>query len=165
MNYFKEKKFAFWAIVILIVLNLSTLTTMWMHKPPRPFHPPPSSKKLIPDFITAELNLDAKQALAFEASEQKQIRKIKPLLDNLQQCKQQLFQSAFDNPVDSAKMNELTNQIGAIAKTIDVVTFFHILDLKNICNPHQQDILKGLFTDMVKRRRHLPDGTPPPKRR
>ncbi len=161
MNYFKEKKFAFWAIIILVVLNLSTLTMIWIHKPPRPFPPPPRSEKLIPDFVIAELNLDEKQAIAFEASEQQHIQNIKPLLDSLHQCKQQLFQSAFENAVDSAKINDLTSRIGSIAQKIDIITFFHVTELKNICNSHQQDILEDLFRDMGKVGRPMHEDAPP----
>ena len=163
MNYFKEKKFAFWAITILLVLNLSTLTMIWIHKPPCPLPPPPPfSEKFIPDFVVAELKLDAKQAMEFEVSEQQHIQKIKLLLDSLHQYKQRLFQSAFKNAVDSAKINDLTSRIGSIAQKIDIITFFHVTELKNICNSRQQNILEDIFTDMAKMRRAPPKDAPLP---
>jgi len=147
MNYFKEKKFAFWAIILLVVLNFSTLSIIWLHKPPRPFHPP-RMEKLIPDFVVEELKLDANQKLAFDKSEAQQKRIITPLLDSMHQCKQELFQSAFETKIDTAKMNTLTLQIGAIAQKIDFITFYHVMELKNICLPGQQHLLEDLFRDM-----------------
>jgi len=148
MNYFKEKKIAFWTIVILIVLNVSTLTTIWLHRPPRPFPHPPRSGKFIPDFVIAELKLNAIQKEAFEKSEQQQMKKIIPLLDSLHLCKQQLFLSSFEDVIDSTKTNILIQKIGTIAEKIDIITFSHILELKKVCNHQQQDILKNLFRDM-----------------
>lgn len=162
MNYFKEKKIAFWTILILIVLNISTLTMIWVHRPPRHFPHPPRSEKFIPDFVIAELKLNAIQKEAFEKSEQQQMKKITPLLDSLHLCKQQLFLSSFEDVVDSAKMNVLIQQIGAIAEKIDVITFFHIIELKKNCNQQQQDILKNLFKEMGEVERSKRDSAPQP---
>ncbi|NVN94375.1 MAG: hypothetical protein HXX18_03720 [Bacteroidetes bacterium] len=153
MNYFKEKKFAFWAIVILVVLNVATLSMIWLHKPPRPFPPPPRSEKLIPDFVIAELKLNATQQMAFNESEQQQMRKITPLLDSLHQYKQQLFLSAFENSTDTANMKIMIHQIGLLAEKIDLYTFYHVIELGNICNVEQKQMLKDLFMDMGKLRR------------
>ncbi|MFZ4401651.1 MAG: hypothetical protein ACOYO1_16590 [Bacteroidales bacterium] len=153
MNYFKEKKIAFWTIIILVILNISTLSMMWIHRPPHHPPPPPHLGKLIPDLIIEELRLDQNQRLAFDESEQQQMRKINPLLDSLHHSKQNLFLSVFEEKIDTVKMNANINQIGRISEEIDKVTFFHVSELKKICNPKQQQMLEELFRDMGKHRR------------
>ena len=148
MNYFIEKKSAFWTIVILVVLNVFTLSMMWIHRPPHPFPPPARLEKLIPDLLITELKLDGKQELAFKASEIQQMRKINLLLDSLHQSKQELFLSSFDQAIDTSKMESLIHQIGSLSEEIDRISFSHIIELKHICSPHQQEILENFFRDM-----------------
>ena len=136
-------------------MNVSTLSMMWFHRPPHPFLPPPHSEKLIPDFVVAELKLNSAQKLAFDESQEQQMRKITPLLDSLHQYKQQLFLSAFNTGIDTARMIASTKQIGNIAEKIDIITFYHVIELKRICNPQQQELLEDMFRDIGKIHRRI----------
>ncbi len=148
MNYFVEKKSAFWTIVVLVVLNVTTLIMIWMHRPPHPFRPPARQEKLIPDLVVDELKLDGKQELAFKDSEIQQMRKINLLLDSMHQYKKELFLSSFDQQIDSSKMESFIHHIGSLNEEIDRITFFHVIELKHICNSHQQELMENLFKDM-----------------
>ncbi|MEI6694813.1 MAG: hypothetical protein WCO13_01990 [Bacteroidota bacterium] len=148
MNYFIEKKSAFWTIVILVVLNVFTLSMIWILRPPHPFPLHARHEKLIPDLVIAELKLDGKQAILFKESEIQQMRKINLLLDSLHQSKQELFLSSFDQAIDTLKMESLIHQIGSLNEEIDRISFSHIIELKHICNTHQKEILEDFFWDM-----------------
>jgi hypothetical protein len=164
MNYFKEKKLAFWAIILLVLLNISTLTMIWIHRPPRPELSPIQLRKFIPDFVVNELKLDEKQAKAFETAEKNQKIKINVQTDSLRYYKKELFSQCFDNPTDTVKINGICNKIGEIAIKIDILTFNHINELKSICNEEQQKILKEFIKDMASADRRPHENEPPPPR-
>jgi periplasmic protein CpxP/Spy len=163
MNYFKEKKFAFWAIIVLVLLNITTLTMVWLHKPPRPELQELQRRRFIPEFIVKELKLDEKQAIAFDMAEKTQKVKINLLTDSIRNLKKDLFTQCFDQPEDTARITEICNKIGEIAIKIDASTYTHITKLKAICNAEQQQLLKDFIMDMASVERRHPENDAPPR--
>ena len=164
MNYFKEKKFATIAIIILVVLNITTITLLWMGRPSAHHHPPAPREKVMFDFITHELNFNPVQREAFEKQDETfrhDTRNIHLKIDSIQQ---QLFNSIYNEKSDKLYLDSLSNVIGSLEADINKMTYDHLVQIKSLCNDEQQIRYKALLNDLLKTLRPKPQDGPPPRR-
>ena len=162
MNYFKEKKIAYWIILILTVLNISAMLIFWLFKPP--FHGPHQHhkfpRKYIPDFVITELKLQPNQITAFDSLEHSHFIKTGPILDSLHFLKQALYSDAFQQSPDTKKIDSVIHQISNLESRLNHLIFIHLNELKKNCTPGQQQKLQELYLDMLEKSQ--PENLPPP---
>jgi len=162
MNYFKEKKIAYWIILILTVLNISAMLIFWLNKPP--FHGPHQHhqfpSKFIPDFVINELKLQPNQIIAFDSLEHSNFMKTRTILDSLHFLKQTLYSDAFQKSSNSSKIDSIIIHISALESRLNRLIFDHLNELRKICTPWQQQKLQELYLDMLEKSQ--PENLPPP---
>lgn len=135
-------KFLKIVILILIVINLGTLTFIWVNRPRAEFRQPHRNPGL---FLKQALHLTPKQQeLLFNMREQHQQR-----MAFYQELNRGLHRRFFDlllepNP-DSAMMLTLADSIANNQKTLDTLTYQHFLNMKRILDPKQQKKFSDLF--------------------
>ena len=172
MDYFTNKRFVIWTIIILVILNLFTLSAFWFTRifnilPIQPiamheFHD--INRNQGDKFMEKELNLSEEQKKKFEESREKHHNQSKALHEEIYVLKEQLIDELFSTEVDSSKIKTLSEEIGMKQTELEMQNNTHILELKSICNPDQQEKLSMLFNEMLKRSRpdeHLPPLSPP----
>jgi hypothetical protein len=169
MDYFTNKKFVTWTIIILVALNVFTLSSIWLTKLFRPgpfphtFHEerrPPVEK-----FIERELDLSKDQVIKFEQSRKRHKIQSKALHDAIFFKKEKLINELFTPDVDSTEIKKLSEEIGMIQIEFEMQNNLHILELRSICNTEQQKKLKFLFNEMLEKSRpeeHRPPPHQPP---
>ncbi len=164
MNYFKEKKFATIAIVVLVILNITTITLLWLGRPSAHHRPPMPKEKVLFDFITHELNFNPVQREAFEKQSEvfrHETRKLHFKIDSIQQ---QLFNTIYNEKSDKLYLDSLSNVIGVLEVEINKMTYDHLVQIKSLCDEGQQVKYKALLNDLLKTLRPKPqDGPPPPR--
>ena len=169
MDFFTKNKFSFWIIVLLVMLNILTLTVLWVQKF-RPLPPPGSDHPMemnrpgnVQHFLKRELHLSDQQAHKMEKFRQQHFLKSRKVRRNIHRLKKQIMDELFQSSVDSLKINKLAFEIGNRQAELETLLFYHFMDLKSICEPGQEPKLKRLFIDIVEKMK-LPQNKRPPRR-
>ena len=164
MDYFTNKKFVTWTIIILVLLNVFTLSTIWFAKlvVPVPFPHTFHEERRLPldNFIEKELGLSDEQNRKFGESRKMHVIRTQDIAREIHMRKKLLFDELFQSSPDTSKIKKLSEEIGMMQTGLEMVNNVHILELKSICNPEQQEKLKFLFNEMLEKSR--PDGHRPP---
>ena len=176
MDYFTNKRFVIWSIIILVILNLLTISAFWFTKIFRIFPIQRIAIHEINDanhkqgdkFLEKELNLSEEQNKKFEESRDKHHKLTKALHEEIYVLKEQLINELFSTKIDSSKIKKLSEEIGMKQTELEMQNNVHVLELKSICKPEQQEKLSLLFNEMLNRSRldvHKPPPPPSPPRR
>ncbi|MBN1350909.1 periplasmic heavy metal sensor [candidate division KSB1 bacterium] len=165
MDVFTNKKFTIITIVILVILNLGTLTMIWMTHIRRPLFRdvdrPPRGKHGAVHFLTRELGLSDAQVRKVIELERAHREKTDRLIDEIHLLKHDLMTELFESKPDTQKAGEIIRQIGDRQELIERLMFSHFHDLKNVCEEHQQERLRKLLDDFFNSRKP-PRMAPPP---
>ncbi|MBL1214368.1 MAG: hypothetical protein HND52_13505 [Ignavibacteriae bacterium] len=162
MDIFKRNKNLKITIVILVILNLATITLLWLGKPKHE-DLRESSKKgnqevRIKQMLKKELDFSDEQAEQFLELRKNHREKTISLEDELVQLKKEMFNEAMYNNnmniSDSLLSLTLEKQ-----KQLEIITFQHFQKVKQICTPEQQEKLFKLMHRLLGPKHK---GGPPP---
>jgi len=147
-----------WAIVILAVMNVSTLVTIMYHKYQSdkietisgsdPKQLETDSEKFSGRFFRDQLNLNREQMDKF--------KKINPVfrpkarditIELAEKRKQMLIEMAADKS-DTTRLNAISDSIGQLHSNLKKITYKYYLQIKGICDPEQQRKLEQIFGEM-----------------
>lgn len=153
----KRKGLIVFVIVFLVVLNLGTLTFIWLHQMPGQFS---SERRDASGFLVKELMFTESQK-----SEYFQLRILhRRELEQLQRQDRALHKKFFDQLIvvsrDSLTTENLVDSIAIIRKEMELLTFNHFLKIRKILRPEQQKKFDSIFHDVL--RMVLPPPPPPP---
>jgi len=166
MDFFTNKRISLWTIVLLIVLNLFFLSIIWYNqitKPGKiPRRPPRQSQKSLA-ILQKELNLSDAQIERYDLLRRDHHQKTQILIREIPRLKREMMDEIFKNNPDTLKVINISKLIGEKQTEIERITFYHLLDLKELCGEKQIDKLHGLLNEFF--RKNSPplrqDGHPP----
>lgn len=167
MDYFTKKRLVFWGVALLVIMNISALTTIWFqqHRPPEPSRrlelerrePPPER---VNQFLKDELRLTEAQTAQFAEYQNRHFAHVREIREAMRDLKQELFHELSAPAPDTMKVERLAAAIGARQSELEKTTFYHFLGLKRLCTPEQQAKLDALFGELL--RMLDPRPQPPP---
>lgn len=147
-----------WAIVLLAVMNISTLATILYHKYESditetvsvsgPKQLETDSEKFSGRYFRDQLNLNREQMDKF--------RKINPTfrpearnitIELAQKRKQMLIEMTAEKS-DTLILTALSDSIGQLHSDLKKITYKYYLEIKGICDPEQQRKLEQIFGEM-----------------
>ncbi len=163
MNYFKEKKFASWAIAILVLLNIFTITLLWLGRPENRRPPMMHRERMLNDFIAHELDFNPVQRVTFDQQAEAYIEQMKSIHLKIDDIKQQLYNTIYAAKKDSAYNDSLTNVIGKMEIDLNNITYKHLMDIKKLCNDAQQQKYSAFLKDVLGALRPPKHNGPPPE--
>lgn len=151
MDIFIKKRFIVWIIIILVILNLSTLAVIWFFHIKGPRRPPPMPP-IGPEqgmlLLDKELNLSETQVQKFKESRDRYFVESKPILDEIHRLKMEIMDEVFAPSPDPSKVKRIAKEIGEKQAKFEELLFDHFLSLREACNPEQEVKLKDLFRDL-----------------
>jgi len=147
-----------WAIIVLVIMNLSTIITI-------AYHQRQSDKSVVSttaDPKQLEVNADKfngrffRNQLNFSDEQMEKFRQINPLFRpkvrditiELAQKRKQMLQEMSAVNCDTIRLNALSDSIGYLHSNLKKLTYRYYLDIKGICNSEQQKNLELLFSDV-----------------
>ena len=152
-NIFKQKTAA-WTIVILLIINLATLTTIWyreFRKPDfRPFAPRDRQerKENVPRFMKEELNLDENQFQAFEKIRTEYLERAGNLMSQMHDLREELFREVLAATPDSLKTVGILQKIGDKQVEFDRNIYSYFMEIRALCGEQNEDKLHALMQDL-----------------
>ncbi|MBD3305064.1 periplasmic heavy metal sensor [candidate division KSB3 bacterium] len=164
MNYFSRQRITRWTIGLLILLNLSTLALLWRSHMTQPAIPlPPQDGRPVEQFLQQELGLTEAQMHQFEEVRQQHFQQTKGLVDAIQQLKREAMEEVFAASPDSARLQAIAEEIGAMQAEIEALRFAHFLELAALFEPEQQETFRALLHEISPpQQRPEPDRPPQP---
>lgn len=162
----KRENFYSLIIIVLLLINISTLGYLWMGKgkhrplpPPRPVEPK--------DIIINELKLDEDQQEQFDLFRHRHRKSTDSVQRIIRTLQGELFALVKQDEMDTVKRDSLLNKIEECEAAKHLITIQHFHDIRTILNPHQKELFNDLMEDIGRRitapGRPQGHGGPPPR--
>jgi len=148
MDIFTKNRATNWMIVLLVILNVSSLTTIWflqLRQSPLPQDNRPDNVR---HFLEQELRLTEEQAQQFEELRKQHFVETKAIHEEASQLKKTIMDELFASPPDTAKVESLAEQIGSKQTELEQLRFYHFLNLKSLCEPEQVEKFQALIHEI-----------------
>ncbi|MBD3289491.1 periplasmic heavy metal sensor [candidate division KSB1 bacterium] len=171
MDIFKQNRYLIFVIILLVILNIGTLSMLWFGKSQRPAHLPdrqhPENERVrLQELLQSELGFDEAQVEQYLHLRREHREKIDHLNTEIRRVKRQMFDEVLAENPQPTISDSLLNLAQEKQAQIEKLTFRHFLDLKKLCKPEQQDKLRLLMHELFRQPHPGGDaGHQPPGRR
>ncbi|MBA4313519.1 MAG: hypothetical protein C0417_12920 [Chlorobiaceae bacterium] len=170
MDIFTKNRFTFWTIVILVILNISTISMLWFNQNSRIGDSPqlrePKQDQRTLQFLQKELNLTDEQIHQYDQLRQAHGERTRPLVNDIRYSKKEMMDEIFNDEPDTIKAMQISDLIGKKQTELERITFKHFLDLKELCGKEQLGKLQGLMDEFFRRNpQQRQEGQPTPHER
>jgi len=163
-----NKQWTITVIVFLLFLNVASIGFMWWKNLPNRLDRRQESRAS--EYIIHELNLNAKQQIAYAALVKTHREQMKDADRDLMKTKDAFFDLLKDDNIDSSTVLSAVAYIGKAEERNNLITLQHFQQLKAICNEEQKkklcSVLKGILGRMQNHpphhNRERPDADRPP---
>lgn len=134
-------------IVSLLAINLATVGSIWFNHPPHKMPPPP------PDvicFLNDKLQLSDEQKNQMISLKEQHLNLIHNLMDKNKSLHNRFFSLIKNADASESMVQSLADSIAIIQSAMDISTYNHLKDLKNICTPEQQKKFDMVLNDATR---------------
>lgn len=143
----EKSKFQTIIIIFLLILNLGTLTFLFIR---RPMGPPPGMQHRGPnpgEFIVRELNFDESQKTQFDKLKAEHQQQMRNLRDSIEVERMRL-PDVIVNTNDSMAIDAST-KIGRYQQQVEWFTYQHFVKVYGICNDNQKGKFAGIIGEVL----------------
>ncbi|MEI7828628.1 MAG: periplasmic heavy metal sensor [Prolixibacteraceae bacterium] len=147
-----------WAIVVLAVMNISTILTVMYHK----FQSDKAvvvtsvdtkqaeadSEKFSGRYFRDQLNLNSDQMEKFKAINPAFRPKARNITLELANQRKEMLAEMAAIQSDTSRLNVLSDSIGRLHSDLKKISYRYYLGIKSICDPEQQRKLEQIFSEM-----------------
>lgn len=157
-----------WLIILLLIVNVSALTTMFYHQKHEARLVESLSDSVIPEsgesmrnsgrWFRDELGLTREQMREFSGFNPQFRQKARSIAIGLNTVKMEMLREMNKENYDTARLNMLSDSIGSLHAELKRATYDYYLDFKKILNTDQQEKLSKIFSGMFEG--EIPQGGP-----
>ncbi len=155
-TYFSRYSVLFWLIIILLIINISAITTIFFginirdRKDTKPFPPRTEYQRHHKGkLLDNSLNLTEEQQQLFKKARHKFFSEAKKTAGLMHKKRVEFINELASDEPDTVKLQEIAKDIGSLHSELKFQTYRHYLDMKNICNSEQEEKLIKLFKSML----------------
>lgn len=151
-----KTKILVWTVVLLILLNLSTLGTILYHnyqeknKTESIVIGQENQTRLNGRFFRHEMGFDHEQMSVFRTANQQFQPRVSTIIAQLDSLKLESYQQLNSTAPDTLQLNQLSEQIGALHSELKKETNRFYMTLRNVCDETQAEQLKAAFTPLFR---------------
>ncbi len=159
MDLFKKTRFLGLLVFLLIILNTALLALIWVNRMKPPIHPPrhPQHRPGGEDsgdvrfFLEAELGFDESQTEEYLLLQRRHREQVEKLSREIRVIKKEMFDEVLMENPQATVSDSLLNLSLEIQAGIERLTFQYFLDMKELCEPDQQEKLQMLMHELFRR--------------
>ncbi|MEJ2613842.1 MAG: periplasmic heavy metal sensor [Ignavibacteriaceae bacterium] len=152
-------------IIILVIVNIGSLSFIWFreaNRPPSPPLPPNSpDHENVTRFLDKELDLNESQEQKFDRLRKEHFKTTKNSEDKIAAFKKSILTESFKQNPDTQKIVALADSIGSLQKRYEIFLSEHFQKLASICRPKQREKLKDIFLSSFGPKNKPPMPPPP----
>ena len=152
MDWTFKNNFAKWVIVILLIVNIITVSIIWIQTTRTNRFPPPSmqgDKNGPAGLMQHELGLSDEQVKQYNQIRKENLDEAKAITDKIADTKIQFAKELFKQNPDTVVISSLANQIGKAQSQLEVLRFYQFRRLIAICKPEQKEKLKPIIEEVL----------------
>ena len=156
MDYFIKKRFSFWLVLFLLIINIAAISTIIYHI--YSDNPAIIKTEINSDagkIITDELGLNSDQKERFETINRFYNQQSQQILSQLTEKRSEMLAEMGEENPNTPVLHAIAKDIGGLHESLKLLTIDNFLELKKICNPYQQQKLSGMFNDMLESEGHF----------
>ncbi|HWB28248.1 MAG TPA: periplasmic heavy metal sensor [Chitinophagaceae bacterium] len=132
-----EKTFFKLIIVVLVVINIATISYLWLSNKPAPGGPGDPGGDAV-GFLTHELNLSPAQHDKLVALHDDFQEQTKQAHDHLRALHKPYFVLLRNENIDTPQLNRLVDSMNIYHKQLELLTFEQFKAIRDMCTPAQQ---------------------------
>jgi len=154
--------------IIMVVLNVGTLATIWIIRPPFPFRHPTERRERVQHFLERELNLTDQQRQTFRELRRQHFQKNQEILNNIHQLRGRYFDllESPDSTANQAEIDSIATQIGRLQAQMEENMFDYLQRMRKLLSNEQQKKFARVIEQALRRRdRNGPGNQSAPGRR
>ncbi|MCK9450346.1 MAG: periplasmic heavy metal sensor [Bacteroidales bacterium] len=102
-------------------------------------------------FMMREIGFDKTQQRLMNASKLNLRREVSPMLAELRQLNADLIDEVMQPVPDTIRLDAICAEIGSLHTLMKIETTHHLLDIKQIASPEQDEKLKDFYREMLNR--------------
>ena len=164
MDLTNQTKFKNIMIAALLIINIVCISALWMQISKRndaPLPPPPAGNAGAVPLMQRELGLTPEQTKQMEKIHSDKVQALRNCNDSLDLLKKQFIEMIAQPGTDSAKVNQLIEQIGAMEAKTQILRLQLFNQLNSLCTPEQKQKLHPILTDLFVKKNAKPEAAKP----
>lgn len=155
------------AIVAVTLINLGAMTTVLIkyRQLSRTVTQESVSKTdetLVPTpdhaYMMRQMDFDQNQRDQIRQTQQTFRKSIRPLIQQINDLNARLLGELEQEKVDTLEINELCHEIGDLKAQMKVQTMFHLMDIRELARPEQQEQLYPFYREILTHDGNRPHG-------
>ena len=156
MDYFIKKRFSFWLVLFLLIVNVAAISTiLYRIYSDNSSSASASGNSEAGKMITSELGLNATQKDLFSGINNNYNEESQKILDQLTDKRSEMLAELSEGNPDTSILHTIAKDIGELHTTLKLLTIQNFLELKKICTEDQQQQLSKMFNDMLECEGHF----------
>lgn len=132
-------------VIVLILLNTTIVGFMYFKNKQQCQNNGAGGGK--GDYLIEKLEFTPDQIAKFDVLRQDHHQTVMPLNKEIMEQKKQFFALITEPKVDSLKVDSLSKVITEMHRKVDIVTFYHFKNIREICTPSQQIKFQNLIEE------------------
>lgn len=141
------------AIVVLVLINISTLVFMWMHRPGHGSRGPG-------EFLIKSISFDAAQQSELARLRDAHRAAMRDFRRQNGDVRQRFYAFLASSAPDSTQWQPLADSIAFGQKQMEMVTFRHFQAVRALCRPEQQPKFDAVIGEALQNMSGPPGGPP-----
>jgi len=136
-----------WIILILILINVATLSFIWFNKPPKEpiTQRAEMQREKMHKFMGQRLGLNETQMDGLKKIQDEHFKAMLEIRKNIRDKKHSLYDKMFEENVNENEVNELISELGKLYEKQEEINYEHIKKVKAICTPQQAVEMKKML--------------------
>lgn len=159
MSYFNRNKWGTIAFLLLVALNIATLSAFWILRDKRD-GPPPAIRGGVTEFLVKELQLDSVQKEQLLQLVQDHRRQVRDLRRNNREAKDSFFALLKEPQIDDATLANAARNATLPEQMMDIYTFRHFQQVRALCNEVQKRKFDAIIQEVLRMSAPPPPGGP-----
>ncbi|MDN5204760.1 periplasmic heavy metal sensor [Fulvivirgaceae bacterium BMA10] len=154
MNYFTKNRMMIIAVVILVILNIITISMLWFPRHMRtPAHHSTKIKKQpnVERYLERQLKLSSEQINDFKKLRADHFRESRELIGEIQELKQKMFTHLSSGHDNEAEVDDITRALGQKQAALELATYNHFKALWEICDDTQKKRFDKVIHTVMRR--------------
>ncbi len=155
MSYFNKNKWWAIGILLLVVINIATLTTLWVLKD----GPPPKGRDGgAENFLIKELGLDSLQQIKLFELRRQHEQTVQEIRRSDRGAREALFDLLQKTNVSDSLLNQAAYKVSAFDAQIQMATFHHFQRVRDLCRDDQKEKFAEILQQVLRMMGPKPPG-------
>ena len=153
IDYFTKMQLKKWGIIILVIINISALSSFIFSKINFGAEPTPRVNEFeLMGFMKSELNFTDDQLRQYGRLKADFDEEAKNIRREMHQVRNEMLEELASSDPDTAKFERLATEFGLLHGSLKKQTMMHFAHMKGICRPDQRQKLSNIFMRMQRGR-------------